>query len=131
MAERRAQRRFRARSSTVPLDRGAARLGCQHAEGTGRARHLDGEQSPAGNDCFNTGGHGNELMRTRGFTLLELLLAIALMALISGTLYASLFVGIRAHRSATSTLEAPRSAALAFELLRQDFDGALPPNGVL
>jgi type II secretory pathway component PulJ len=63
--------------------------------------------------------------------LLELLVAIALMALISGSLYASLYIGFKAHRSATKAVEPARTAALALELLRQDFDAALPPTGLL
>jgi prepilin-type N-terminal cleavage/methylation domain-containing protein len=66
-----------------------------------------------------------------GFTMLELLTAITLMALLAGSLYSSLFIGIKAHRSTISAVEPARAAALTLELLRQDFDAALPPNGVL
>ena len=69
--------------------------------------------------------------RKRGFTLLELLVAISLMALLAGSLYGSLFVGFKAHRAATAAVEPARTAALALELLQQDFDAALPPTGVL
>ena len=67
----------------------------------------------------------------RGFTLLELLVAIALMALISGSLYGSLYVGFKAHRSASSVVEPARTAALTLGMLREDFDAALPPTGIL
>jgi len=67
----------------------------------------------------------------RGFTLLELLVAIALMTLISGSLYASLYVGFKAYHSGTDAVGPARTAALALELLRQDFDAALPPTGIL
>lgn len=66
-----------------------------------------------------------------GFTLLELLFAIALMALVAGTLYGSLFIAAKAHDSATRAVESPRTSALAMELLAQDFDAAMPPTGVL
>ena len=66
-----------------------------------------------------------------GFTLLELLVAIALMALIAGSLYGSLYVGFKARNSASSAVGPARTAALALELLRQDFDAALPPTGIL
>ena len=66
-----------------------------------------------------------------GFTLLELLFAMTLMALVAGTLYSSLYIASKAHNSATEALEAPRTAALALELLAQDFDAALPPVGLL
>ncbi|MGD0094284.1 MAG: type II secretion system protein GspJ [Planctomycetota bacterium] len=67
----------------------------------------------------------------RGFTLLELLVAISLMALITGALYGSLYVGFKAHRSATDSVAPARAVGLALELLRQDFDAALPPTGIL
>ena len=67
----------------------------------------------------------------RGFTLLELLVAISLMALIAGSLYGSLYVGFKAERSATNAIAPARTAALTLELLQQDFDAALPPTGVL
>ena len=66
-----------------------------------------------------------------GFTLLELLIAITLMAVITGALYSSLYVAFKAERSAQGALQPARSAALALQLLQQDFDAALPPNGIL
>jgi type II secretion system protein J len=70
-------------------------------------------------------------MRARGFTLLELLVAIAILGIIAGTLYATLFAATRAQRSARSSVEPSRAAALTLEYLRQDLDGAMRPNGVL
>jgi prepilin-type N-terminal cleavage/methylation domain-containing protein len=66
-----------------------------------------------------------------GFTLLEVLVAISLMAMVAGSLYGGMYVGIKAHRSATSAVAPARTAALTLELLRQDFDAALPPKGIL
>jgi type II secretory pathway pseudopilin PulG len=63
--------------------------------------------------------------------MLELLVAIAMIVLVAGSLYASLYAGFKAHRSATSVVEPARTAALTFDLLREDFDAALPPTGVL
>ena len=63
--------------------------------------------------------------------MLELLVALALMALVAGSLYGSLYVGFKAHHSATTAVEPARIAALALELLKQDLDAALPPTGVL
>lgn len=69
--------------------------------------------------------------RRRGFTLLELIVAISLMALIAGSLYGSLYVGFRAQRAGANAVAPARIGTLALELLRQDFQGALPPTGVL
>lgn len=67
----------------------------------------------------------------RGFTMLELLVAISLMALLAGSLYGSLYLGFRAHAGAVRAVAPARTAALALELLQRDFDGAMPPTGVL
>jgi len=67
----------------------------------------------------------------QGFTLLEMLVAIALMALVAGSLYGGLFIGFKAHRATTESLQPIRSASLTLDMLRQDFDAALRPNGVM
>ncbi len=61
-----------------------------------------------------------------GFTLLELLVAITLMAIISGALYGALYVAFKAQRTAENALKPTRSATLALELLERDFAAALP-----
>ena len=66
----------------------------------------------------------------RGFTLLEVLVAIALTMVITAALYGSLYIGVRASRNATAAIQPARTAALTLELLRQDFDAALQPKGV-
>jgi prepilin-type N-terminal cleavage/methylation domain-containing protein len=63
-----------------------------------------------------------------GFTLLEVLLAITLLSLVTASLYSSLYIGFKMQRSATTALAPARTAALALELLQQDFDSALRPN---
>ena len=68
------------------------------------------------------------MLKRPGFTLLEMMLAITLLALITASLYSALYIGFKAQRSANSALEPARTATLALELLQQDFDGALPPN---
>jgi type II secretion system protein J len=68
---------------------------------------------------------------TRAFTLLEMLVAIALMAIIAGSLYASLNIAFRARRSALRVTESVRRAELALDLVRQDLQAAVRPYGVL
>ena len=66
-----------------------------------------------------------------GFTLLEMLVALGMMAILAGALYGSLSVGFRARETAERTLEPVRVTALAMEMLRQDLASALPPTGIL
>ena len=65
------------------------------------------------------------------FTLLELLIAMALMSMLAASLYASLHVAFQARSVAVAALEPVRRAELAIELLRQDIESALPPTGIL
>jgi len=66
-----------------------------------------------------------------GFTLLEMLLAMSMMSMLAGSLYASLHIAFRARDSAAAAIDPPRTAELALELLRQDIESALPPIGIL
>ena len=70
-------------------------------------------------------------LRLKGFTLLELLIALALTALLSGVLYSSMYFGFKSRESAVRSLDAIQKASNAFTLLTQDFDGAMPPTGIL
>jgi prepilin-type N-terminal cleavage/methylation domain-containing protein len=67
----------------------------------------------------------------RAFTLLEMLVALALMAVIAGSLYASLRIGFDTRDSAERAIAAARAADLQIEPLRRDFETALPPTGIL
>ena len=68
---------------------------------------------------------------SKGFTLLELLVAMTLMVVVTSALYTALYVGFRAHRSASSAVYPTAQAMAAIELLKQDIYGVLPPTGVL
>jgi type II secretion system protein J len=67
----------------------------------------------------------------RGFTLLELILAMALVAIISVSLYASLAIAWRAKRTAEEAVRPARASILAADLVCQDLESALPPTGIL
>src|SRR5271154_2888190 len=69
--------------------------------------------------------------KTRGFTLLELVIAMAIVAIIAASLYAAMRVGFRAATSAQTAIEPSRTAALTMELVRTDLENALPPTGLL
>ena len=69
--------------------------------------------------------------RHSAFTLLELLVALSLTAVLAGSLYASLFIGFKAYERATESLEPARAVEFAFELLREDLLSTMPPVGIL
>ena len=74
------------------------------------------------------------MVRMRGrlaFTLLELLVALALMSVLAGALYASLRIGFRAYRAAGRTIEPVRALAIALDFLQRDVECAVPPTGIL
>lgn len=69
--------------------------------------------------------------RERAFTLLELLVATGMIAVLAGSLYATLYVVFRARDGAAASIEDPRKVLVAMELLRADMASAVVPKGVL
>jgi len=67
----------------------------------------------------------------KGFTLMEMLVAMTLMVAAAACLYSSLYTAFRARRSAEYALNPTLTAWRAIELLKQDLCGALPPTGIL
>lgn len=60
------------------------------------------------------------------FTLLELLVALSLVALVSIMIFGSLRVAFLQRDAAEAAVEPSRTADLAFELIRKDFENARP-----
>lgn len=67
----------------------------------------------------------------RAFTLLELLVATGMTAILAGSLYATLHIAFRARRSALSAVEYVRKAEWALELIRGDIESTVVPRGIL
>lgn len=67
----------------------------------------------------------------RGFTLLEMLIAMSLMAMLAASLYASLRIAFNGRTAADRNLEPVRRAAAAMEMLRADLEAAVVPSGLL
>lgn len=65
------------------------------------------------------------------FTLLEILVALSLMAVLAGGLFAALHIGFSARERAEASLAPVRTATVALELLRRDVESAPPPTGIL
>ncbi len=69
--------------------------------------------------------------RHRGFTLLEIILAMTMVAVLSMSLYMSLRAGIKARNGSIGIVTPIRAAEVAMEMIRQDLESALPPVGLL
>jgi prepilin-type N-terminal cleavage/methylation domain-containing protein len=67
----------------------------------------------------------------RGFTLLELIVAMSLMVVVASCLYTALYTGFRAYRSAQAAVDPTSVASNVIELLKQDISGVLPPGSHL
>ena len=73
----------------------------------------------------------NRIRTIRAFTLLEVLVATVMIAILAVSLYGMLHTGIQIQRSATGSLAQARKVSLLMEILRQDVASILPPGGVL
>ncbi len=67
---------------------------------------------------------------SRGFSLLELLLAMAMAAMLALSLYTAMNIALRARTSAAASLEPTRAALIAVGLVQHDFESVPPPAGV-
>jgi len=67
----------------------------------------------------------------RAFTLLEMLVAMAIMVVFAGSLYATLYTAFRARRSCISAVEEVRKVELALGRVRADIRAAVVPKGIL
>ena len=67
----------------------------------------------------------------KGFTLLEVLVAATMTALLAGTLYATLSIAFKARRAATEEVANFRGAELAADFICAELRSAVVPNGIL
>lgn len=70
-------------------------------------------------------------LRHHGFTLLEVLLATAISALIGVVLYSGMSIGFRARTTADNQTRAVQQAGVVLELIRQDLQSVVVPRGQL
>ena len=73
----------------------------------------------------------SSLRRRGGFSLLELLLVAGLMALVATLIFGALRQVVAARDTCLRAAEPTRSADIAFEIIRKDFENAVPPTGTL
>lgn len=69
--------------------------------------------------------------RSRGFSLLELLLAMSMVAMLALAMYQAMRVTTVARRSAFAAVDGTRAGVIAADLVRQDFESIPPPTGIL
>ena len=69
--------------------------------------------------------------RHRGFTLLEMLVAIGMSAIIAGSLATSLYVGFRARTSAERAVEEAHVSDAIGDIVAREIATALPPTGIM
>jgi prepilin-type N-terminal cleavage/methylation domain-containing protein len=67
----------------------------------------------------------------RAFTLIEVLLALAIMSVITVALFASLHVAFKARDRSEAALEPVRTSEAVMELVRAELESALPPRGTV
>ena len=66
--------------------------------------------------------------RNAGFTLLELTIAIAMMAIVMISLYAAMTAAFRARKAARAQVDGVASAMIALDVIGQDLQSVLPPS---
>ena len=66
-----------------------------------------------------------------GFTLIELTVAMFLVAILSLSLYASLRIGFKARQQAEAAVEPPRTGALVLDMIGNDLSASVPPVGMV
>jgi len=70
-------------------------------------------------------------MTRRGFTLIEVLIALALTVIVASALASSLWVAFKARRSANAAIEESRQTSTTGDVLAREIAGCLPPTGRL
>jgi len=74
---------------------------------------------------------GKKTCLSAGFTLLELIVAMALMDVIAVALYSSMHIAFKTKQNTLASLEPYQSVTPIFEFIRKDLTSAMNPNGIL
>jgi type II secretion system protein J len=69
--------------------------------------------------------------RAEAFTLLEVLLATAIIGILSLMMYSSLYISVKAKTSSVEALSPHNDVAAVFDFMRRDIECAINPGGVL
>ncbi|MEI8197374.1 MAG: type II secretion system protein GspJ [Phycisphaerae bacterium] len=69
-------------------------------------------------------------IHNRGFTLLELIVALLIVSIVGAAIFSTLRTAFRAKTSAEEAVEPLQRAGVVLDFLRRDLESALPPMGV-
>ena len=70
-------------------------------------------------------------LNKKGFSLIEMLAAMSMMALLAGSLYSAMNIGFKAKKKSEEAIAPLRAADIAFNIMGRDLQSALPPRGIL
>src|SRR3954469_15979650 len=70
------------------------------------------------------------MKRRRAFSLLELIIALAMVAVLSLSLYRAMSGALRARKNVLAMTETNRAASIAADVVREDFESVPRPTGV-
>lgn len=70
-------------------------------------------------------------MMRKGFTLLELLLATTISAMMALVIYSAMVTGFRSRNTAAVQMDDIRSLSIVMDIVCREFDSILPPTGTL
>ncbi|MBN1844256.1 MAG: prepilin-type N-terminal cleavage/methylation domain-containing protein [Sedimentisphaerales bacterium] len=73
----------------------------------------------------------NSRFGQKGFSLLELLTAMAMMVVLAGSLYSALYIGFKSKQSAQAAVGPVRRGQIVMKLLQRDLEATPPPTGIL
>lgn len=85
----------------------------------------------AANMFHHTRGQAATRLEAAAFTLMEVLVALVIVAMIAASLSASLAIAFKARKSAMNQLTGVRQARVALDIIARDLENTLPPTGVL
>ena len=81
--------------------------------------------SKTGNNFYRTkSAKNNFLLTNKGFTLLEILIAVVLLGILTTAIYGSYFTVLRARERASEGMEARRELGSTLDLIRREFASA-------
>ena len=104
--------------------------------GDAKTRRRGDTETRRGNPCLRVSPLPSprplhRVSASSGFTLLEMLAATAMTALLAASLYASFSIAFSARKTAVSAVATVRQFSQTLEVIKADLQSAVVPNGIL